>query len=298
VGGGAPQGMTPIALGMAFLVGGGVGIVSGLLGIGGGLLMVPFLYLLMGGSSWSGVQVPYEFQAAFAHATSLVVIVPTALAGMLTFRRAGVVEWRTVLPLGGAAALTALLGARVAVALPTDLLKASFGLFLLVMSMRTWRGKRGGEPEGGGPGPGGARAGIRPIPALLGGGAVGFLSALLGVGGGVVAIPILIHWAGLELRRVVPASIAIILFAAPAGVLGYALSGRGIEGLPPGSLGLVYLPAALAMIPGAVGLAPLGAHWNQRIGLGWLRGLLAALLLLIGARLLWQHGAALPGLGS
>ncbi len=258
-----------------------------MLGIGGGLVMVPFLYLLMEGPSWSGLSVPLAHQAALAHATSLVVIVPTALSGLWAFRREGVVTWSLVLPLGAAAALAALLGARVAVGLPSPILKVVFGAFLLVMGTRVLR-RKGPEPL---VVSGGRR--MRWWVVLIGGGMVGFLSALLGVGGGIVAIPILIHWGRLDLHRVVPASIGVIVFAAPAGVLGYILAGSGVEGLPPGAIGFVHLPAALAMIPGAVLLAPVGARWNQRMGAATLRSVLAVLFLLMGAQIIWENGRQL-----
>jgi len=277
--------VTLTALALALLLGGAVGVVSGLLGIGGGILMVPFLYLLMGGSTWSGLSVPIEHQAALAHATSLAVIVPTALSGLRAFHRADAIRWGIILPLGAAAAVTALLGARVAVELSTPVLKTIFGLFIVFVGARSIRRRGGSVSEG--------DSGGEPLrwwAALVGGGLVGFMSALLGVGGGVVAIPILIHWARLDLHRVVPASIAIIVFAAPAGVLSYVTAGWGLPELPPGSMGFVHLPSALALIPGAVLLAPVGARWNQRLPASTLRPLFGVLLLVLGIQLVWAHG--------
>jgi uncharacterized membrane protein YfcA len=264
------------------------GIASGLLGIGGGIFMVPFLYFLMGSSGWSGLEIPIESQAALAHATSLAVIVPTALSGLIAFRRMGVVPWATILPLGGSAAVAALLGARVAIGLPTEVLKLVFGLFLLFSCLRLLRARALPVEDAQG------RLGMGRIRALFGGGAVGFLSALLGVGGGVVAVPILIQWGRLELHRVVPASIAIILFAAPAGVLSYALADATEAGLTGATVGYVHLTAALAMIPGAVAFAPLGARWNQRMGPA-IRPLFAALLFVVGIQLPWTNGIGILG---
>jgi len=283
--------VTGIAILLSLAMGGIVGVTSGLLGIGGGILMVPFLYFLMGATVWSGIAVPVEHQAALAHATSLAVIVPAAYSGLLAFQRMGVVPWRTVLPLGAAASLAALVGARVAISLPTPFLKLAFGAFALVSGYRLLRRRSDVvRAPGDGREAGRGRSEVPLRIALPGGGAVGFLSALLGVGGGIVAIPILVRWARLELRRVVPASLAIIVFAAPAGVLSYALAG-GIPGLPPGSVGYVHLPSALAMIPGAVLLAPLGARWNQRIGTGVLRLMFGSLLLVVGLQLVLANGA-------
>ncbi len=274
--------MTLLAVAMALLVGAVVGVVSGLLGIGGGILMVPFLYLLMGSTAWSGLEVPVEHQAALAHATSLAVIVPAALSGLLAFRRMNLIPWGAILPLAVAAAFAALLGARVAIALPGPVLKLVFGLFLLASSRRLLRGREGPDEASA------EERRVRWTVAVPGGGAVGLLSALLGIGGGIVAIPILIRWVGLELHRVVPTSIAIIAFAAPAGVLAYALAGP-VPGLPGGAVGYVHLPSALAMAPGAALLAPVGARWNRRLGTRALRLALGALLLVFGVQLIWAN---------
>lgn len=251
--------------------------------------MVPFLYRLMGSSGWSGLDVPLEYQAALAHATSLAVIVPAAVSGLIEFRRHGVVSWSLVVPIGASAAVAALFGAQVAMALPTPVLKLAFGIFLIATGARFLGEKRGAGGEEGGE----QVIAVRWRTALVGGALVGFLSALLGVGGGLVAIPILIRWVKVDLRRVVPTSVGIIVFAATAGVLSYVVAGARIEALPAGSLGFVYLPAALAMMPGAVLMAPLGARWNQRLSGGTLRLVLAIALLAIGLQLVWENGTAL-----
>jgi len=276
--------VTASALLIGAVVGATAGLASGLLGIGGGLVMVPFLYGLMEGTNWSGVAVPTDYQAAVAHATSLAVIAPTAVSGLLAFRREGVVGWATVASLGPAAAAAALLGSRVAVSLPTPLLKTAFGLVILVTGFRMLR-----EAAPSGPPARIGRSALTWWVALPAGATIGFLSALLGVGGGVVAIPILLRWARMDLRRVAPVSIAIMVLAAPAGVLGYAVAGQGLVGMPPASMGYVFLPAAAAMIPGAVALAPLGARWNQRLPTATVRRLFAVLLMVVGAELIWSN---------
>lgn len=269
-----------------------MGVASGLLGIGGGVLTVPFIYLLMVGPEWSGLTVPSQYQAQLAHATSLALIVPTAASGLVAYQRQGAVVWASVVSLGLSAGVAAFLGAQVAAALPSPLLKVAFGLFLLAMAWRLGLDRSG---DGRGAGVGRTRR-IRWPWALVGGGLVGFLSALLGVGGGIVAIPILIHWARMDLHRVIAASLGIITFAALAGTLGYSLAGRGLEGMPSGALGFVHIPVFLAMLPGAVLLAPLGARLNQALPVTTLRRILALLLLLVGLRLVWTNGGELLAL--
>jgi uncharacterized protein len=257
---------------------------------------VPFLYLLMANPQWSGVFVDPAQHATLAHATSLAVIAPTALSGLLAFRRHGLVDWNIVVPLGMAAAVAAAAGAQLAVHVPSDVLKVLFGALLLWVGGRMFAGQgraraREGEEEGGERPPGSAA--LRPGAALLGGGVVGMLSALLGIGGGVVAVPILHRWARMDLHRITAASIGIVGFAAPAGILSYAWAGQGVAGLPPGSMGFVSIPLALALIPGAVLMAPLGARWNRRLPVNTLRRLFGAFLLTMGLRLVWVYLPAL-----
>ena len=279
--------MTASAILLGVIIGAVAGFASGLLGIGGGLVMVPFLYFLMEGMAWSGVSVPTDYQAAVAHATSLAVIVPTAVSGLLAFRRRGVVHWPTVLPLAPTAAAAALIGSRVAVALPTPLLKTAFGVVIVLTGARMLRASL---PMGAAPTIG--RSALRWWVALPAGAMIGFLSALLGVGGGVVAIPILIHVAHMDVRRVAPVSIAVMVLAAPAGVLGYAAAGASLEGMPTWSMGYVFLPAVAAMVPGAAFFAPLGARWNQRLPTATLGRLFAVLLIVVGVDLIWSNALA------
>jgi len=272
--------MTPIALLVTLGVGGLVGLVSGLVGIGGGMLVVPFLYFLFAVPEWSGVSPPPDHRVVVAHATSLFVIIPTVLAGIRAYHKGGLVPWRVVVPMGVGAALAAALGARLAIALPPALLRSAFCVLLLGTALKLFRSPA--EPLMPAP---------PPIPrglpvSLLAGAAVGVFSALMGVGGGIVAIPLLIGLVGLELERVAAASIGIIAFAAPAGVLAYALSGWGVPGLPPGTVGYVYLPAGLAMLPGAVLLAGTGARLNQELSPRRLQLLFAWLFLALGVGLL------------
>jgi len=238
----------------------------------------------MSNPEWSGVIVEPVHQATLAHATSLAVIVPSALSGYLAYRRAGVLDGVTLIPIGVAAAVAALLGAQIAVYLPGEVLKGAFGLLLLLIGVQILRGGRG-RLEGTVPGQGPLRLG----GALIGGSVIGMLSAILGIGGGVIAVPILVRWARMDLHRVAAASIGIILFAAPAGILSYMVAGQGVVGLPSGSVGFVSLPLALAMAPGAVLMAPLGARLNQRLPVRTLRIFFSLYLLGMGLRLVFLY---------
>lgn len=263
-----------------------VGFLSGLIGIGGGVLIVPLLYFFYGHPSWSGVVVAAELHAVVAHATSLFVIVPTAAVGTLTYHRARAVEWPAALPIALFSIMAAVAGGLIAPLIPVPILKLGFGLLLVFSGARLLLPGR--------------RIADRPLRTSLwagaaGGLAVGFMSALLGVGGGVIAIPILVYLVGLRLDKVAATSMAIIMFTALAGVLTYVVSGLGTEGLPAGSAGYVHLLAGLPILVGAMAAVPLGARANQRLGDRRLRLLFGALFVVIGLELV--VGNARAGLG-
>lgn len=260
-----------------------VGFVAGLVGVGGGVLIVPLLYAFYGYPAWSGVDVPAELQAVVAHATSLFVIVPTVLVSAVSYHRAKLVDWVTALPLAATAVVAAVGGAWMAPLLPAAALKLAFGVVLAVSAVRLLQ-----------PRPERPYARTMPLPLLVGSGAaIGFLSALLGVGGGIVAIPVLIHLVGLDLKKVAATSIGIIIFTATAGVLTYAVTGTGVVGLPPGSAGYVHLAAGVPILATSVVSARWGAHVNQRMRSGALRTMFAVVFLLLGLRLIVQNALVL-----
>ena len=261
-----------------------VGFVAGLVGIGGGVLIVPLLYLFYGYPAWSGVELSPSLQTVVSHATSLLVIVPTAIVGAWSYHRARLVDWRAVVPLAATAVLAAVVGAWVAPLLPAALLKVAFGTVLLVSAVRLLKKKRQATARG-------RRAPLALL--LLSGCAVGFFSALLGVGGGIVAIPILIHLVGLDLKKVAATSIGIIIFTATAGVLAYWVTGRDVAGLPPGSAGYVHVAAGVPIMMTSIFTAQVGARVNQRMNTRGLRIMFAVVFLLLGLRLVLQNAAAL-----
>jgi uncharacterized protein len=279
--------MSLMAVTVTLLFGGLVGVVSGLVGVGGGIVMVPLLYLLFAHPEWSGIVVPPAHHAVVAHATSLFVIVPTALAGIVAYQRSRLVAWRVALPMVGTALLAAMVGVQVAVRLPPEVLKASFGAFLMASGLNLLKAsRRAGEA--------GAALGGGVILAVLGGLLIGFITSLLGVGGGIVAIPILIYLVRLDMKKVAATSLGIVVFSALMGAVTYMITGWGHAELPPGSAGYVFVPAGLALVPGAVLTVRLGVSINRRLNAQALKVVFGVVFLLVGLRLFVQNlGAAL-----
>jgi uncharacterized protein len=275
------------------LVGLAVGLVSGLVGIGGGVLIVPFLYFFYENPHIFGVHVAPEARIILAHGTSLFVIVPTSVRGAIAFHRNRLVEWRAVVPIGVASVLAALAGARVALGLPPELLRFGFGVFLMVSGAQLLHGGVRERP------PRPPRPLRLSLPVTLGtGAAVGVFSSLLGVGGGVVAIPLLLYLVRLDVSRVAATSMGIIAITATAGTAAYMVNGIGATGLPPGSVGYVDALTGLAMFVGAVVSVRWGAALNQRLAPRALGLLFGLLFLLLGLRLVAGGAAALLALAG
>lgn len=268
--------MTIAALFALAVVGVGVGFLAGLVGIGGGVLIVPFLYFFYGHAAWSGVSLPQSLHATVAHATSLFIIVPTAVVGTLTYARAGLVAWRAAAPIAAFSVLAASSGALVASRVPQEVLRLGFGVFLIFTAIQLVTRRSSGS-----------RGPMRlqlPVAAVTGA-LIGVLSALLGVGGGLVAIPLLMYVVRLNVEQVAATSLAIVVVAAAAGTVTYIVAGLGAPDLPSGSIGFVHLAAALPMLPGAMLAVRWGARLNQRMDPRKLRWTFALLFTLLGARL-------------
>jgi len=264
-----------IAVGLA------VGLLSGLVGIGGGVLIVPFLYFFYDRPDLFGVMVAPESRVVLAHGTSLFVIMPTAVRGALAFHSARLVEWAAVWPIGAGSVVAALGGARLATVLPPELLKSAFGALLIASGLQMLLRRRPLPEDGLANEPRLAFALTFSVGLL-----VGLLSALLGVGGGIVSIPLLIYLVRLDIRRVAATSIGIIGLTATAGTIGYVASGRGVDGLPPWSLGYVDVAAGVFMFLGAAVSVRWGAALNQRLKPSAMATLFGVIFVLLGLRLI------------
>jgi hypothetical protein len=188
--------MPLLGYGLAVLI----GISLGLLGGGGAILTVPVLVYVMG----TGVK-----QAV---PTSLVIVGLTSLTGMLRHHRAGTVDVRSALTFGPAAIIGSLLGTRAALPVSPRVQLTVFAVVLLAAAVMMLRPRREALHPG-------AR---KPLPlVLLLGSGVGFLTGFVGVGGGFMYVPALALLAGLEMKRAVGTSLALITLSSAAGVAGY-----------------------------------------------------------------------------
>ncbi|NLX48817.1 MAG: sulfite exporter TauE/SafE family protein [Methanospirillum sp.] len=254
---------------LLFLVGIAVGIASGLFGVGGGFLMVPSQFWALG---LLGIDPETALRTALG--TSLAVVLVTAASGAWAHHRRGSVRWDVVTWSALSAAIFSFFGASFSTRMPGRPLEILLGLVLVVTAIQLLK-QRTPRVEG--------DVGILSSTGYFAMGIpIGLLSGLLGIGGGVVLVPILTIVLRHPIRVAVGTSMPIILCAAAGGVIGYALNGPAVIASLPWSLGYVHLPGALALAAGSVPAAQLGARLAHALPPRLLSVALALLMVLTG----------------
>lgn len=244
-----------------------VGVLAGLLGIGGGLVLVASLAWLL-----PQYGVPKEAAMHAALASSLGSIVLTTLSSSRAHHRRGGVLWPSVAWLVPGIVLGAWFGSRFAIALDGDVLKwCVAGYCLLVSVQMAFSGTPGAD----------APAVVPRGPRLVAaGGGIGAVSAVVGIGGGSLTVPLL-TWLGVTPVRAVGTAAACGIFIGLASAAGYALQAPP-GALPEYALGYVYLPAAIGVAVASILTAPLGARLAHAISGVTLKRVFAAFMLLVG----------------
>ncbi len=263
----------PVLIAELLALGAMVGFLAGLLGIGGGMMMVPVLTLLL---TQRGV--PASMAVKMSIATSMATIMCTSLSSVRAHHALGAVRWeiaRRMAPgivLGGLAA-----GAGAFAVLKGQGLALLFAVFIGYSAIKMLRG---GKP-----------APSRQLPGALAqtgvGAGIGFASGLLGAGGAFLSVPFL-TWCNVSPRQAVATSAALGFPIALASTAGYLISGRALAPALPGALGYLYLPALLVVSAASMSTAPLGARTAQRINVVLLKRLFAVMLLGLAASMLRQ----------
>lgn len=255
----------------AYLVTGVVaGVMAGLLGVGGGLVIVPVLVWL-----FRKLGMDESIVMHLAVGTSLATIVMTSISSVRSHHRRGAVRWPLFWQLTPGIVAGALLGAVVAEQLETLWLQRVFGVFAILVSFQMVFSSRV-EPH-------------RQLPGKAGmtvaGGLIGTISSVVGIGGGSMTVPFL-SWNNIPMVNAVATSSACGLPIAIAGATGFLVAGWGNAALPAWSSGYLYWPAAAGIIMTSVLMAPVGARLAHQLPVKTLKKIFAALLFVIGIRLL------------
>lgn len=247
------------------------GFLAGLLGIGGGMIIVPALIF-----SLHAQGVSPQVLTHVAVGTSLASIVFTSVSSVRTHHRQGGVDWPLLRRLVPALMAGSLVGAQIAHALPARVLQLVIGVFALWTGLQMLRARKP-EAEDRSPPAGGRLA--------LAGTGIGAASAIFGIGGGSLMVPYLVHH-GVAIRRAVGTAAACGFPIALAGTAGFIWSGWGEPGLPAGSTGYIHWPALLGIAAASVVFAHLGALSAHRLPAATLKRAFGIVLMIVGARFL------------
>jgi uncharacterized membrane protein YfcA len=260
--------MTVIAL--YLLTGAIAGLSAGLLGIGGGLIIVPVLFFI-----FSYQAIPAEHVMHMALATSLATIIVTSLSSASAHHRRNAVLWPIVFNLSPGIVIGAWLGAIFASSLGSDILRPVFGIFELLVAIHLLLNYR---PET-------HSTSISRTTSITGGIVIGFISSIVGIGGGTLTVPFLL-WHNISIRKAVASSAACGFPIAVAGTTAYVVSGWDTAGLPAYTLGYVSLSAFAIIIITSMIAAPAGAALAHKLPEKTLRIIFALFLLVLGTRML------------
>ena len=246
------------------------GFLAGLLGIGGGLVIVPCLLVLFPHQGLRAAVITHS-----AIATSLATVLVTSLIASFSHHRHGTVEWSIFRKMAPALLSGAIAGAIITTYLPGEILRVIFGLFALAIAVQMALGL---QPPVHGYIPGTSRLTAISL-------AIGLTSALVGIGGGIMTVPFL-RWSNLIMNRAVATSSACGFPIAAGACIGFSL----VSKIDPGGLfvnNAIYWPAAIGIALASVVAVPFGAYLTHRINTLVLTRIFALALAFVGLRLLF-----------
>ena len=263
----------PLLLAELAVLGLCTGFLAGLLGIGGGMIMVPFLTYLLGDRG-----VGPDLAVKMAIATSMATIIFTSVSSVRAHHKKKAVRWDLVKGLAPGIVMGSLLGSMAIFAFAKGTyLALFFALFVGFSATQMFLDKK--------PAP------TRQVPGFKGllgaGGLIGLLSGLVGAGGGFISVPFM-TWCNVAIHNAVATSAALGFPIALANVTGYVVSGQGVQNLPDYSFGFLWLPALVVIATCSVLMAPLGAATAHKLPVKQLKRVFASVLYLLAAYMFYK----------
>jgi uncharacterized membrane protein YfcA len=254
------------------LFGAAAGVIAGLLGVGGGIVVVPVLVFLFTAQGF-----PPEFVMKMALGTSLASIMFTSISSFRAHHRRGAVHWDIVKAITPGILIGTFGGTYLAAALSGRFLTAFFCCFLYYVAIQMLLNFKP-KPS-------------RTLPGTAGmfgmGGFIGVVSSLVGIGGGTLSVPFM-TWCNLPMHHAIGTSAAIGFPIAVAGAVGYIVNNLHGVGLPAYSLGYVYLPALVGIVCSSVFTAPLGAKLAHALPVDKLKRIFALFLYVVATKMAWS----------
>jgi uncharacterized protein len=254
------------------------GLLAGALGVGGSAVMVPFLTLIL---DRRGVADGLAVKMAIA--TAMATVLFTSLSSVRAHHKRGAVRWDIVRAMAPGVAIGGLLSGAGAFALVKgQALAVVFALFISYSATQMLLGKK----------PKPSRQLPSPAAQAAIGGGIGFLSGLVGAGGGFMSVPFM-SWCNVAIHNAVATSAALGFPIALANTVGYVVGGWSLPTPLPGTFGYLYLPALAVIATASVLTAPLGARAAHAMNIKHLQRAFALLLFALAGYMLWRaFGAA------
>jgi uncharacterized membrane protein YfcA len=257
----------------------GVGFASGLLGVGGCFIMVPVQYWAL---TSIGVDPTIAIRIAFG--TNLAVVLVTAISGAIGHHKKGAVLWKAATILGISALIGAFLGGYIASHIPGKILKIGFGLAILAGAIRMLTAKP-------------IKIEQEPVDSTLAlvlwGLPLGIVSGIIGIGGGVLMIPVMVLALRFNMHQAIGSSTALMIFASIGGILSYILNGLNVTGLPPYSIGYVNLLQWILLAGTSVPMARVGVMAAHKLPPKRLKYLFIIVMIYMGLKMIgifqWLH---------
>jgi uncharacterized membrane protein YfcA len=261
------------------ITGGAAGFAGGLLGLGGAFLMGPVQILV-----YENMGIATDMATKMAFGTNLFVVLLTAISGAFRHHKRRVVYWRVAIIMGCFSLLASFGGATLATHLPGEYLKIAFGAIILISAIRmlTIRLPEFEEVP-------------REKPWLLALWAlpIGLVSGIVGVGGGIVAIPIMTIALRFRMHNAVATSLAMMILTSAGGSIGYIINGIGVENLPAFSIGgfnlqigYVNLQSWFLLAIASVSMAQVGAITAHRLPAKQIRYIFIAIMFYMALKML------------
>lgn len=250
----------------------GVGLASGLLGLGGAFIMTPVQYVI-----YTQMGLSPDLAVRLAFGTNLLVILPTAASGAWRHHLVGFVNWRVAFVMGGVGLVCAAAGSTLTTHLPGTGMKLAYGIIVLVSAIRMLLSRAPRVED----------VGIVSNPWVWAAWAVpiGVLSGMFGFGGAIVMIPIMVIALRFQMHEAVATSLAIMIFSSIGGIISYIVNGLHVPGLPPYTLGYINLPVWFILVLTSIVTAQVGALLSRRLKNLHLRYLFVVIMFYMGLKL-------------
>ncbi len=246
------------------------GFAGGLLGLGGAFIMTPVQYMV-----YVNMGIPAAMKLALG--TNLLVILPTTISGTWRHHRNRAVWWKAAIIMGSCSLIGALGGSTIATHLPGAALKIAFGAITLASAMWMLISKQPQTEEEPKDNPWLWVAWALPI---------GVVAGLVGIGGGIVAVPVMTLALRFKMHTAVATSLAMMILTSAGGVIGYIINGIGVPDLPAYSIGYINLQSWFLLAVTSIGMAQVGAITAHRLPAKQIRYIFITMMFYLGLKML------------